>query len=69
MTPYPSNTLERLKDIVDRVVKDTHWNFVKEAHERQWGLLLTLLLNEMSMWPTGKCWKLLNVYVIGLALW
>lgn len=36
---------------------------MNEAHERQWGKLVTNILGEFELWPREQCLKVLNVYV------
>ena len=60
-TPYPRESLNRLKTVVSKVVKDAMWNHRSGAHERQWGKLVVQIISEFESWPGNQGVKLLNV--------
>lgn len=61
-TPFPSETLDRMKARVSLVVEDAAWNHANDAHERQWGKLVAQLVGELEMLPYGSQFRFMNMY-------
>jgi len=49
-TPFPHHCVDRMKSTVDNVLRKARRAQSENAHEKQWGVVVTQLLCEVEFW-------------------
>ena len=52
-TPFPTRCLNRMKDTVGKVLEKAQRNDFRNAHQYQWGQVVSQLLCEVEIWQEG----------------
>ncbi|KAL8649975.1 MAG: hypothetical protein Q9210_004089, partial [Variospora velana] len=50
---FPSGRLSRMKQSVDQIQQDAGWNHCAKAHERNWGILVSVILFDYEIFQPG----------------
>lgn len=59
--PYPEGLLPALKQRVDQVMRDAEFCQKRNAHEGQWGLVMTTLFLDLVNIGCGERFQLFNL--------
>lgn len=68
MDPFPTEELSYLKKFTTRIMQRAEFSARMDAHEGQWGNIISRILNVFDLWPEGDLVEPINVYA-NTVLW